>query len=109
MYPSKLILALVARYSASGSCEPINCCHINSYNFFQTSEHFEHVTSYFYQMTKNETRSFFFKSHNDFKNLKLSVDTQSDFDRISNIIRLMKKKHVTYDLKKISELVENLS
>jgi spore coat polysaccharide biosynthesis protein SpsF len=82
---------------------------INSYNFFQTSEHFEHVTSYFYQITKNETRSFFFKSQNDYKDLKLSVDTQLDFERISNIIRLMKKKHVTYDLKKISELVKNLS
>ena len=81
---------------------------INSYSQFKMPDHYEHVTSYFYQVEKNDVQIYFFKSKNDFKNLKLSVDTDSDFKQISNIIRLMKEKHVKYDLAKISELSKNL-
>ena len=38
IYSSKWIFALVAKYSASGSCEPINCCQISSYNLFSSSD-----------------------------------------------------------------------
>ena len=38
IYSSNCIFALVAKYSASGNCEPINCCQINSYNLFSSSD-----------------------------------------------------------------------
>ena len=37
-YSFKFIFALVAKYSASGNCDPINCCQISSYNLFSSSD-----------------------------------------------------------------------
>ena len=38
IYSSKLIFALVAKYSASGNWDPMNCCQISSYKRFSSSE-----------------------------------------------------------------------
>ena len=79
---------------------------IEHYNLFNTPEHYEHVTSYFYEKPKSELDIYHLENNVDYNKLKLSIDTISDFKNISKIIRLMNKKHINYTLEDISNLAQ---
>ena len=72
------------------------------YAHMHAPEHFEHVTRYFYDYAR-EFRIFNFTAAADHVGLKLSVDTQDDFERVTDIIAGMRRPHWSYSLKQIVE------
>jgi len=79
----------------------------SGYVLMREAEEFEHVTPYFY---KNQDR---FKIFNltlerDYSNVRLSLDTASDLEVITSIVRRMNKPHWEYGLKDILEMQQEI-
>lgn len=65
------------------------------YERMHAPEHFEHVTRYFYENV-DEFRLLNFTADEDHSDLRMTVDTQEDFDRISAVIEGMDRPHWQY-------------
>jgi spore coat polysaccharide biosynthesis protein SpsF len=70
----------------------------------------EHATTYLYQNLREIGRyEFIYNIHlAKAKDLKLSLDTQQDFDYLSKLISAMKKDHTKYLLEDVYRLTESL-
>ena len=74
---------------------------LNNYKNFRTKNHFEHVTSYFYEKKKNKIH--YFESKKNYSNIKMSVDSYEDFIKVKNLIKGLKYKHFKYNLDQLAK------
>jgi spore coat polysaccharide biosynthesis protein SpsF (cytidylyltransferase family) len=70
----------------------------------RTPDHFEHITRYFYENPAG-FRIFNFVAGEDYSGVRLTVDTQEDFNRIADLICRMDRPHWQYAW---SEIVADL-
>tara|TARA_B100000401_G_C52630263_1_gene635645 strand:- start:170 stop:844 length:675 start_codon:yes stop_codon:yes gene_type:complete len=91
-------------YPAGQSAEVINSRTFSKvYKFMSTEEHFEHVTSYFYE----NPSKYNIKNFTNIKNLsdhRLVVDTENDFIKITKIIKSMNMSHINYGYKELVKM-----
>lgn len=75
---------------------------------FTKERYREHVTLYFYE--HEDAGNFLFFTNDEMeeaKGLKMAVDTQEDFNFVSEIIKNMDKPHYSYDWKAITRIYKN--
>ena len=73
------------------------------YEKMSSSDHFEHVTKYFYD-NPDEFKIKNFKNDQDLNSYRLVVDTPEDLDCIKKIIGRMTRPHTEYSLDELIEL-----
>lgn len=74
-----------------------------SYSAMESTIDKEHVTRYFYEH-KSNYRIINFDSEKQLSHVQLSVDTQQDLERVTNIISKMARPHWEYGLEEILQL-----
>jgi len=74
-----------------------------AYKQMLTTDHFEHVTKYYYEYPE-EFRIKNFSNNRDLSKYRLVVDTPEDLERIKTIIGNMTKPHTKYTMDELIEL-----
>ena len=79
-----------------------------AYQYFSTTEHFEHVTKYLYQNNNLfSIKPLSFESQN-YSSLKFSFDTKEDLDKIASLLKILKKPHYEYSLSEKCEIFSSI-
>ena len=76
---------------------------VTAYKKMSTTDHFEHVTKYYYEHP-DEFRIRNFSNERDLSSYRLVVDTLEDLKRIEEIICSMTKPHTEYSLNDLIDL-----
>ena len=74
-----------------------------AYQNMSTTDHFEHVTKYYYEHP-DEFRIKNFSNNRDLTKFRLVVDTPEDLERMKKIISKMTKPHSEYSVDELIEL-----
>jgi spore coat polysaccharide biosynthesis protein SpsF len=77
---------------------------LNNYPYMSDPSDLEHVTPYFYR-NEAKLKILNFTYPVSANHIQLSVDAQSDFDRVENIIKSMKNPHWSYTLNDIIKML----
>lgn len=79
-----------------------------AYNQMNSPDHFEHVTSYLYQNSKNYHLYNLKREGPSLEKINLAVDTPEDFERFKLLIEAMKGNHLIYTGKKLIHVYRSL-
>jgi spore coat polysaccharide biosynthesis protein SpsF len=81
---------------------------LDNYCNFEHAEHFEHVTSYFYENLHQFNIEQIKFEYDGYEDVNLCFDTIEDFNRLSNIFDSLTKPHFEYSLIEKCYLYRNL-
>jgi spore coat polysaccharide biosynthesis protein SpsF len=77
----------------------------STYNQFTVSNHFEHVTPYFYENAERFKIERLESAFSSSEKLKFSLDNHEDLKLIERIFEQMQRPHYTYTLEEKAELL----
>jgi spore coat polysaccharide biosynthesis protein SpsF len=83
-------------------------CFLNFYPFFVKSEHFEHVTNFFYENLNLISHENICNSTNENKDFNFCFDTIEDLKFLEKIFGMMDKPHFEYSLEEKCKLAFSL-
>ena len=99
---------LVRTYPSGQSVEILRSdTFCSTYPLMKADDDLEHVTKYFYKH-KDDFKIFNMVSDENFREVKLSVDTEEDMVIMENIISRMVKPHFEYGLKDICDIYNRI-
>lgn len=77
---------------------------------FTEDQYTEHVTLYFYEFPESGRFRFYYNEKQPkAAGIKLALDDTNDLKRIENMIRIMDRPHIQYDMEELVELYEQVA